>query len=341
MTRFRVQPDRILLCLIVALGTMLTSLRAGESPQRDGRWGILVAGISGDPSLQAEYLKQLRDLRGILENQYHFRREQVFVLFDDVSKDAGLVQYRSDRENLTKVCHEVASRAQKDDFVFVFLAGHGSFDGMHYKLNLVGPDPTAEELAGMLYAIPAHSFLVVNTTTCSGASLKALSGPGRVVITATKSGNEGNQTHLSGYFVEALSDNKSDVDKDGRVSILEAFKYAVSRVEEYYSKEGNLQTEHPLLDDNGDGEGHANPAPENGDGLIARTTYLDQGPILITNAAPANEEQRKFALEAQSLEKQIEALKYAKAGMPEAEYEKKLEELLLKLAQVNAKLRRD
>jgi translation initiation factor IF-1 len=47
-----------------------------------------------------------------------------------------------------------------------------------------------------------------------------------------------------------------------------------------------------------------------------------------------------LAREADSLQKQIEALKYAKSGMPEAEYEKKLEDLLVRLAQVNSKMRK-
>ncbi len=303
---------------------------------RDGRWAILIAGVSGDPALQTEYLRELRDLRDTLDSGLKFRKDQVFVLFDDVSKDPELIQYQSTRENLARVCRDIARRAVQDDFVFVFILGHGSYDGTSYKLNLVGPDPTAPELAATLYSIPARHFLVVNTTTCSGASLQSLTGPGRVIVTSTHGGNEKNLTHMGGFFVEALRDNHADVDKNGRVSVLEAFNYAKRKVEDYYSSEGNIQTEHALLDDNGDGQGHLIPGPDNGDGLLARSTYLDAGPAALSAEGP---ERQKLALEAQSLEKQVEALKYAKSGMPEAEYEKKLEDLLLRLSQVNAKLR--
>jgi translation initiation factor IF-1 len=44
--------------------------------------------------------------------------------------------------------------------------------------------------------------------------------------------------------------------------------------------------------------------------------------------------------EAESLQKQIEVLKYAKSGMPESEYEQKLEDLLVRLAQVNSRMRK-
>jgi hypothetical protein len=309
---------------------------ASDGPRH---WAILVSGVSGDPELQGHFLKLTRDFRASLEGSLQFPRNQIVVLFDDPSKDPELIQHQSSRENLEKVCRDLAGRVGKDDLVFVFIVGHGNFDSKGYKLNLPGPDPTAEELALMLYSIPAQRFVVVNTTTCSGGSIPALAKKGKIIVTATKSGQEKNQTHMAQFFVEAFKEGNADTDKNGRVSVLEAFTYATRKVEEYYSKEGNLQTEHPVLEDNGDGKPNAKPGPENGEGLLARTTYLDS-----RLPSPANEktgsEGGALAQEAQALEKQIEALKYAKAEMPEAEYEKKLEALLLKLAQINAKLRK-
>lgn len=307
--------------------------------EKDGRWAILVAGVSGDPQLQQEYLKQLKEMDDMLEKQLGFRHQHVFVLFDDPSPDPAFVQYKSTREELGKVCQAVAAQSGKDDLVLVFILGHGSMEGDEYKLNLVGPDPTGAQLASMLNEIPAQHSIVINTTNCSGGSLVPLSRKGRIVVTATKSGSEKNQTHLAEHFIQALKDNKADTDKDGRVSILEAFRYASQMVQTRYSNEGTLQTEHPQLDDNGDGQGQLNPAPENGEGLLARTTYLDTGPALLTRGNLSPEEEA-LVREAESLEKQIEALKYAKSQMPQDEYEKKLEELLLKLAQINARLRK-
>ncbi len=304
-----------------------------------GRWAILVAGVSGDPELQNLYLEELRDLHATLQGPLQFAYDHVYVLFDDPARDPSLVKYKSTRENLQKVCHEIAGRSGKDDLVFVFIEGHGSFDQDVYKLNLVGPDPNAEALTAMLYSIPAQRFVVVNATSASGATLAPLSGKGRIVITATKSGNERNQTHFGRYFVDAFKKDNADLDKNGRVSLLEAFNYARQKVEEHYTKEGELQTEHPVLDDDGEGQGTADPKPENGEGLLARATYLDAGAPRLAEGNLAPEDQ-KLVKEAESLEQQIAALKYAKSGMSEAEYEKKLEDLLLRLAQVNAKLRK-
>jgi len=325
-------------CACLCLSILLLSgfgLQAAEP----ARWAILVSGISGDPALQKDFLKQILDLRTELVGPLDFQSDHVFVLFDDPSKDPSHIQYKSTREELERVCREIAGKAGKEDLVFVFLTGHGSYDQSTYKLNLVGPDPTAVELAEMLYAIPADVSVVVNATTASGGSLAALSQRGKVVVSATKSGTERNRSHFGRYFIDALQDNNGDTDKNGRVSILEAFNYATKKVEEYYSSEASLQTEHAVLDDDGDGKGHDKPGPDNGDGFLAGTTYLDAGVPLISRGDLTPEE-LELAREAQSLEKQIEALKYQKAEMDATEYEKKLEALFLRLARINEKLRK-
>jgi hypothetical protein len=191
----------------------------------------------------------------------------------------------------------------------------------------------------MLYSIPARLFIVVNTTNCSGGSVAAMAHERAIVATATKSGREKNKTHLARFFIDALKENKADRDKNGRISVLEAFQYATARVEEYYSREGNLQTEHAILDDNGDGRGHSSPGPENGDGILARTTYLDVGGIERA-AEDMSPQERRLRRELEFIQQQIEKLKYAKSEMTEDEYEQKLEALLLRLAEINAMLRK-
>jgi hypothetical protein len=303
----------------------------------ESRWAILVMGISGDPDLQKEYLKELVDLRGLLEGALALPRDHVYALFDDPKTDPARIQYQSTRENLEKVRKEIAGRAGKEDLVFVFLEGHGDFSEDKYKLNLVGPDPTGQELAEMFYSIPAGRFVVINATSCSGGSLEALSGKGRIVISATRSGNEKNLTHFGKYFIEAFASNNADVDKNGRVSIFEAFTYAAHKVEEYYTKGGSLQTEHPVLSDNGGANALTLAEAGNQSALVSRAAYLDSGSPLYAQAGNSPETQA-LVKEAQTLEKQIELLKSAKDEMKQEEYDKRLEELLTKLAEVQAKL---
>jgi hypothetical protein len=311
----------------------------GASAASGGRWALLVVGISGNPELKENYFKQVMELRGILEGPYGYPRDHVLVLFEDPERDPVRVQFRSTREELHKACAQIAARALDSDLLLVVLMGHGSYDKSGYKLNLVGPDPSGDEIAAALYSVPAGRYVVVNTTSASGGSMQALAHEKSIVITATKSGSEKNQTHMGEFFIEALRDGNADADKNGRISVLEAFSYAARKVEEYYSQDGTLQTEHAVLDDDGDGQGRNDPGPANGEGFLARTTYIDSG-ALQAGLAALNPEERALTLEVQALEKQIEELKYAKAAMAQEEYEKKLEELLIKLAEVNAKLRK-
>ena len=304
--------------------------------ERDGRWAILIVGSSGDPDLLQLYLKEISDLRGVLENYLGFPRDQIVILSEDPAKAPEIIQHTATLGDLRAVCRNLAGRTHPDDMLFVFVEGHGSYDGQTYKLNLPGPDAAGEELASMLYSIPARQFVIVNATSCSGGSIAAFSRKGTVLISATKSGMEKNRTHMGRYFVDALQENAADSDKNGRISMMEAFTFAKQKVEGYYTSEGSMLTEHPVLDDTGDGKGQVSPSPENGEGLVARTVFLDKG--VSTVAGILSPEQRDMEREARELENQIQALKYAKSKMPEAEYEKQLEVLLLRLAKINAKL---
>jgi hypothetical protein len=323
-------------CLMAVFGFFHSGIQAAAA-ERDGRWAILISGASGDQELQKTYLKEISDLHSVLVDFLKFPRSQISVLFDDPSKNPELIQRKATREELQTLCKELSTQVQPNDLMLVFIEGHGNYDGQAYKLNLVGPDPTGEELALMLYSIPAQRFIVINTTNCSGGSIPALSKKGKIVVTSTKSGTEKNQPHAAQFFIDAFKNNAADSDKNGRVSMMEAFSYARQKVEEYYQNEGSMQTEHAVLEDNGDGQAQSLLTPENGEGLLARTVFLDSG-VSDAKRAGWTPEQQKLAREAQEIEGQIEVLKYAKGEMPEADYERMLEELLLKLAQINAKL---
>ena len=89
-----------------------------------------------------------------------------------------------------------------------------------------GPDLSGVELGAMLDRIGCTRQLVVNMTSASGGSRASLEKANRVVITATKSGNEKNATVFARFWVEALRDPAADTDKNETVSALEAFIYA-------------------------------------------------------------------------------------------------------------------
>jgi hypothetical protein len=164
----------------------------------------------------------------------------------------GNLEAQSDRARLQQALADES--VQTDAALWLVLIGHGTFDGRAAKFNLRGPDLSADDLAQWFAAIHRPTA-VINSASSSSPFLTALSAPGRVVITATKSGFEQNYARFAGFMAEAIIDPQSDLDKDGQTSLLEAFLTASHRTGEFYSAAGRLATEHALLDDNGDGLG--------------------------------------------------------------------------------------
>src|SRR6185369_15733570 len=216
----------------------------------------------------------------------------------------------------------------------VFLIGHGSYDGKEAKFNLVGPDLSALEYSSLLSQLPTRRVVLFNMASASGEFVKTLSAKGRVVVTATRSGQETNATHFPGFFIDALTAKDSDTDQDGHVSVLEAFVYANRLTAEFYTRAGRLATEHALLEDNGDGVGHERI--EAGEGLLARATYVDS---LSVEQAAENVAVAKLLRERTRLEGEIEQLIARKANLPEAEYEANLERLFIELAKLNRSIK--
>ncbi|MGE5242691.1 MAG: C13 family peptidase [Betaproteobacteria bacterium] len=227
---------------------------------------------------------------------------------------------RSTKDGIERAFDTLAAAVQPSDSVFIVLFGHGSYDGQRAALNLPGPDLTAADWARLLGRLKDQRVVFVNTASSSGAFLEPLATPGRVIVTATKTGGERNETRFPAYFVEALTSPEADQNHDGRVSVLEAFQYAKTQVEDAYKKEGLLLTEHAALEDGG--------------GVLAATLALGAsgGAAADADAAASDPQMRALLEERHALEQQVDALKLRKASMPEADYEAQLEKLLTALA---------
>ena len=133
------------------------------------------------------------------------------------------------RDQIQGALHVVQAKLTKDDMLFVMLIGHGTSEGEVAKFNLVGPDMTARDWAEPLKAFDGR-LVFVDTTSSSFPFLRQLARPGRIVITATDSIAQEFETIFPEFFVKAFSDPGADADKDGRVSVFEAFFYASANV---------------------------------------------------------------------------------------------------------------
>jgi hypothetical protein len=241
-----------------------------------------------------------------------------------------------DRARLMSVLAEESDRPAGE--LWLVFIGHGTYDGKTAKFNLRGPDLAAPDLAAALKPC-RRPLVIVQCASASGPFLPALSAPGRVIITSTRSGYEVNFARFGGCLARALADPAADLDHDGQISLLEAFLLASHQVDQFYREQGRLMTEHALLDDNGDGLGtppewfrgvRAAKTPEKGksaDGLRAHQMILARG---TTEAALSPESRARR----DALEDQLSVLRTRKSQMAEDDYYAQLEKIMVETARL-------
>jgi len=285
---------------------------------------VTVAGLGGEPDYEQRFASQAQEIEKLLHAS------------STDAKVTTLYGPQATKVNVQNALAQVARDAKPNDAFVLMLIGHGSFDGYDYKMNLPGPDLSGVELGALLDRIACTRQLVVNMTSASGGSRASLEKANRVVITATKSGNEKNATVFARFWVEALRDPAADTDKNETVSALEAFIFAETKTAQFYETQKRLATEHPILEDTGQGDGQRKPSPENGEGLKAAQFALLR---IGASQVAANTPEKKALLEKRDqLEERIDKLKYEKAAMPADEYKKQLQDLLIQLAKTQAEL---
>lgn len=280
---------------------------------------LIVVGLAGDPEHGELFKKWGTTLAETATGKLGLAKDHVILLADQ----------QATRDGVVRAFATIAGAAGEEDTVAIVLFGHGTYAQKVAKFNLAGPDMSAGDFAALLARLKSKRVVFVNTASASAPFVEALSGPGRVIVTATRTGGEMYATLFGGPFVEAFSLEAADADRDGRVSVLEAYEYARKSVAASYQREGLLPTEHSLLDDNGDKEGTLEASREGKDGRNAAVLSLG---ALRQQALPADEKLRALYLERQALERRIDALTLLKSGMDPQKYASELEKLATDLA---------
>jgi hypothetical protein len=304
-------------------------LLSAVEARAEQRWAVIISGASGG----AKYAEQMREWRtaiaDALVDRYGFARDKVSLLVDETVKSGE----QGTADNVRKLVGELRKQVSGDDLVLIVLLGHGTFDGDAAKFNLVGRDLTAAEWGALLKGMPGRLALV-NTTAASYPFLEHLSGPDRVIITATDSVAQKYATVFPQYFVKALGEASSDLDKNGQTSLFEVFAATSAAVKQHYEQRGQLTTERAVLDDNGDRIGREAEAP-GPDGGLARLFYLDA-----PTAAAANDPELAALLkQRRTLEAQAEALKARKGAVADPAWQAEYEQLMIELAKVSRAIR--
>jgi hypothetical protein len=311
-----------------ALGVGLWVLIAAPAAAAE-RYALVISGVSGGEKYAAQQKKWREEIATFLTAGLAVPDANLVVL--DEEHDASSTPTAA---NIRRALGDLRRRVTGSDTLLFMLLGHGTYDGIDAKFNLVGPDLSAAEWKDALDGV-AGRLVIVDTTESSFPFLEQLSSRGRVIITATDSAAQRFATVFPEYFIRSLVDGSSDFDKNGRVSILEAFNAASAGVKQHYEQRGQLSTERPLIDDDGDGTGREAGAP-GADGTLAGTVYLDPEP-----GAQRSGDAEVAALERQRLllEARLQALRERKSSMSDAEYQAELEKILVELARIAQQIR--
>ena len=283
---------------------------------------LILRGVAGSPEHEEKFQKWAAGTSKALVEKFGFSSDRVIVLTDKKTAQA----------EIQKAFVTLKQQLKPLDTLFLFFIGHGSGEDGQYKFNISGPDYTADDYNKLLGTLSVGRIVIVAATPASGASLEKFSGKNRVVITATRSGQEGNDVVFYDYFLEALQTPAADEDKDQKVSVWEAFKYAVAGTERFYKEEGRLATEHALISDNGADKTDAKAKEPP---LVARTTsFVVDRPIVSSDP-----KMQALLNQKKEIEQKIEALRINKSSMAAADYDKQMEEFLVQLALKNQEIR--
>ncbi len=281
---------------------------------------VIASGIGGEPIYSERFDTWSRSMLEAAETRMAIPRNRIVYLSERLSDG---VNAQSTKSALEAGIKALATTAEPGDSIFLLLIGHGTARDDRLLFNLPGPDVSAEELDAMLAPHGGLRWVIVNTAPSSGPFTEALSGPNRVVVTATSSAMERYHTVFPDRFVAAYAEDGADTDKNGRISVTEAFEFARREVERRYTEEGRLQSEHANLDDNAG---------------LARTTYLESDRLRYSSALPSDDLERLLA-ERDTLEQRIEFLKSEKTLLDPVLYDDRLEALLVEFALVHRALR--
>jgi hypothetical protein len=307
--------------ILISFLFSLSSFAFPQGPAREEKVCIVITGLGGMPEYEENFLNWG------LATEAHFQDELESVVY----RLDGRNQKKSD---ILQLFEQISSSPPSKE-LWLFLIGHASHDNRNYKFNISGPDLTDQEIQAFFDGLGEVRTYLVAATGASGTLASQLGHKNRVIVTATKSATERQPPLFMSFFLEAVTSEEADTDKNARVSLLEAFLFSHQKVATWFEEKGRIQTEHSTLQDNGqvllEKKNILETHPGNQGTLLASMAYLSRS----TDQTYSTREARELASQRVELEREIEDLKFRKNEMPEDEYYRVLEELLVRLAVLN------
>lgn len=247
------------LSLLVFVILTVASAQA-ESSKR----ALIVVGLPGDETHEEQFTDAVEQIRTALTERFGFPSSNISIYFgrdeDTAAPEAFATDGRGTREEVVAAAKRLSEETKDDDVTWVFAIGHSYYDGRTAFFNIPDRDITHEQFGKAFAQLGGKSTFFL-CMPVSGFYIKEMSKPGRIVVTSTEADVETNatifHTAIAKTMTEITDDSSFDLDKDGKVSLFDFYIKATQNLSDLYLENDPplIATEHPQLDDNGDGRG--------------------------------------------------------------------------------------
>ena len=257
-------------CLILSCILFITPDTFAED------YALIIGGVGGEKSFYDEFWNAASGMRNLLIDEYGYAPERITFLFENDGEESDLVDGRSTKTEIEGAFSDLQAQVQSGDRFLLFMVGHATKMAGGLKFNSPGRDISDIEWTALINQISAEQMVLIFGFPYSARIVPQVSKEGRTIITACSAREGYMRSGFGNIFINAFSDRAADADDSGAISLLEAFLYTQNRVKAWYENDGSVQSEHPHLDDNGDGIASRKALPNASDGTLAQSTYLGQ-----------------------------------------------------------------
>jgi len=201
---------------ILALSlSLLPAVRA----ENENKWAVVV-GVEGSDTPHLD--NDAQDFAGVLQSLYGFPSSQIILLRNSGATKGAVLS----------ALETVRNAENNESVVAIFFSAHGDTE----KIRLYDDWLWASELSGMLSQYESPKILVVINACKSGSWLYIGSSIRGILITACDANeltydiDNFQNTVFVYYFVDqGMAQGKADSNRDGLVTVEEAFYYAESK----------------------------------------------------------------------------------------------------------------
>src|SRR5215217_8520728 len=135
---FRCRHRSVIICafcssLWLLLLTGLACAQKKSAPLDPNKFAVIINGAGGEAVYAKQFEEWTSQLSSVLSSRFGFDTKQLTVLKGATAED------------VKRTFTTLKTQLDANNVLFVFLIGHGSFDGKESKFNLVGPDLSATD----------------------------------------------------------------------------------------------------------------------------------------------------------------------------------------------------